>query len=363
MSTPRGRIENDFVSAAMQVKHVALYGAGKTASSMFELLDDERNVIIDHIVDSSPQKWGESVGGSLKVENPRVLEGYRGEVVVACAGGWSLRRQIQNQFGLVPNYERYWLVHQSRLVKFWNSRQGDLESIRSDLADTQSRDLLAFITGEEPKSNAEILQLSVEESYFSPQFVRQHLSGTLILGGASEGEEVHHLSRIRNVFDHIALIEPSKVARVSLRKALREVSLSNSATVVACALGREEGWTSMLGSGVSAHTRSPAEDLSEVSQTRIRVRTIDSLALQFSNPSLITLDIEGDELSALEGARNTIENDKPLVAVSVYHRPHDIFDVWNFFRSTSLEWSLFLRALDFGLNDVTLFAVPLNPQS
>jgi hypothetical protein len=42
---------------------------------------------------------------------------------------------------------------------------------------------------------------------------------------------------------------------------------------------------------------------------------------------LIKLDVEGSELDVLMGAKKTIEEHKPVLIVSVYHRGQDFFEI------------------------------------
>jgi FkbM family methyltransferase len=58
-------------------------------------------------------------------------------------------------------------------------------------------------------------------------------------------------------------------------------------------------------------------------------RTIDSLVDEHivERVDLIKLDIEGAELAALQGAIKTLERDRPRLAVALYHRPMDLFDI------------------------------------
>jgi hypothetical protein len=53
------------------------------------------------------------------------------------------------------------------------------------------------------------------------------------------------------------------------------------------------------------------------------VITIDSLGLD--NVSFIKFDVEGSELSALEGAKDTINRFRPVMKIACYHRSEDVF--------------------------------------
>ena len=60
--------------------------------------------------------------------------------------------------------------------------------------------------------------------------------------------------------------------------------------------------------------------------TTITVAPIDDLCADF-RPTLIKMDIEGAERPALDGAAATIARDAPDLAISVYHRPGDLWRI------------------------------------
>ena len=59
------------------------------------------------------------------------------------------------------------------------------------------------------------------------------------------------------------------------------------------------------------------------------LRSIDQLveAGAIANPDFIKLDIEGAELDALKGAGKSIRRHRPKLAVSLYHKPNDLFEI------------------------------------
>ena len=58
------------------------------------------------------------------------------------------------------------------------------------------------------------------------------------------------------------------------------------------------------------------------------ITTIDNLVLRFSlkNISLIKMDIEGFELLAVKGAKETIKKYKPALIICLYHKGQDFFE-------------------------------------
>jgi FkbM family methyltransferase len=62
---------------------------------------------------------------------------------------------------------------------------------------------------------------------------------------------------------------------------------------------------------------------------RVPLTTIDKLAAELSLPrvDLIKMDIEGAEVNALKGGRETIGRHHPRLAISAYHRPTDPVEI------------------------------------
>lgn len=73
------------------------------------------------------------------------------------------------------------------------------------------------------------------------------------------------------------------------------------------------------------------------------------------------MDIEGSELAALHGAKHQISENKPKLAVCVYHKPEDFLDIWNYLRSLVPEYKFYLRHhWKFEMSETVLYAVPEN---
>ena len=74
----------------------------------------------------------------------------------------------------------------------------------------------------------------------------------------------------------------------------------------------------------------------------------------------IKLDIEGNEKNALNGAKNVIYKNSPIICLSAYHRPEDIWELANTIDSISKNYSFYLRQHYYNSFDVVLYAVPSN---
>ena len=49
--------------------------------------------------------------------------------------------------------------------------------------------------------------------------------------------------------------------------------------------------------------------------------------MQGKQISILKLDIEGAEINGLNGAKNIIREQKPKLAICLYHRPEDLWEI------------------------------------
>jgi hypothetical protein len=72
------------------------------------------------------------------------------------------------------------------------------------------------------------------------------------------------------------------------------------------------------------------------------------------------MDIEGAELSALQGAEETIRAFKPKLALSVYHKPNDLTVIPRYLNGLGLGYEFFLDHFTVYEGETVLFANPKN---
>ena len=87
---------------------------------------------------------------------------------------------------------------------------------------------------------------------------------------------------------------------------------------------------------------------------RLTIRRIDDLNLEIKGQLYIKMDIEGTEMSALEGAQEIIKKYSPFLAICVYHRKNDIIQIPSFINKLGCKYKYYLRG---GFHTI-LWAIP-----
>lgn len=89
---------------------------------------------------------------------------------------------------------------------------------------------------------------------------------------------------------------------------------------------------------------------------KIKAVSLDDF-LENKRVTFIKMDIEGAELEALKGAKRTIITQKPKLAISIYHKREDIWQLPALILEYCPDYRLYLRHYSFSDYDTVLYAV------
>jgi FkbM family methyltransferase len=93
-------------------------------------------------------------------------------------------------------------------------------------------------------------------------------------------------------------------------------------------------------------------------EVEVDVLPIDEVITRGAPPIYLKFDVEGTERQALAGARQLISSTHPVIAVSVYHQPDDLWQLPPLLADLQPDYRLFLRTQGEDGMDVICYAVP-----
>jgi FkbM family methyltransferase len=85
-----------------------------------------------------------------------------------------------------------------------------------------------------------------------------------------------------------------------------------------------------------------ARHISDKGDLKIEVDSIDNV-LGDKKATFIKMDIEGSELDGLKGAKNQIMKNKPRLAICLYHKQNDIFEIPLYIHELRIDYKFFVR--------------------
>lgn len=207
------------------------------------------------------------------------------------------------------------------------------------------------------------------DSYaFCRRFLRFDDAETYVDGGAFNGDTVEAFLRaVDGRFERIHAFEPSAANNHEIRNRIRrlqdeflaplapritlhgkglwdgdaELRFNPNRTVDEADLGTMAGALAahIVEAGMLTHVYDESEE--DGVAVRVPVTSID--AATDTEATFIKLEIEGAELQALNGARQTIARQRPQMAISIYHKPEDLLTLTDFVLATGQGYTLGFR--------------------
>ncbi len=95
--------------------------------------------------------------------------------------------------------------------------------------------------------------------------------------------------------------------------------------------------------------------ISESGDVSVEVDSIDRVSVE--PVTFIKMDVEGAEYQGILGARNMIAKYKPKLAICVYHKPEDIWELPQLIHEIRSDYVFYLRHYSFGDVETVLYAV------
>ena len=161
----------------------------------------------------------------------------------------------------------------------------------------------------------------LDQQYLPDDLPRPKQPMRFIDGGTFNGDTIEFFLRKGVIFEAVAAFEPD---RENFR------ALCDTAHKLEGRLGVASYWPCGLGDATSIAQFCAGRDMASVvsghGDTPVELAALDR-ALPHFRPTFIKLDIEGSELAALRGGREIIQKNQPVLAVCVYHRPEDLWEI------------------------------------
>lgn len=160
----------------------------------------------------------------------------------------------------------------------------------------------------------------------------------------------------------IVAFEPDNAAKDKLDSFISRNALDDKIKTVKCGLSDKPEHLPLFKTQDSADAGasfSKIFDHQSSYEEPIELTTIDEhVASEDLKVSLIKMDIEGFEKNAILGALDTIQKQKPILVISIYHSPVDFFEIKPMLEKLNLGYKFMIRRAEaiLPLADIVLIA-------
>jgi FkbM family methyltransferase len=190
------------------------------------------------------------------------------------------------------------------------------------------------------------------DRYFIPEVTSVLRNDEILIdGGAHYGHVTKAFVRkINGAFEQIVAIEPDSTNRALLQDNLKSwLPDDQRVTVYDCALADSDG--EALFHGELGY----ASQLSDTGRERVAVRSLDGIRL---SPTFVKLHLEGGELLALNGARETLSSSRPIIATTVYHNADGVWRTALWLMETLPDYRFLFRLDSWCGTGALIYAIP-----
>ena len=348
---------------------LAIYGVGECSHWLYEIAMKriglrpvvalDKNRTIDH--------WcGLNVCTAEEYQTSSIFEHEKIEIIV-CVGSRETFHQIQKNLSNIGFYNIHYLHDFYEIHSFfvWESKDVDTRISANKenfnlafslLSDDLSREIFCRITQVHITRNPiDIPSSPRNEQYFPRDLPLSKGHHTYVCCGAYDGENIRLLRQNLGMTNTIICFEPEPLIYAKLTDCAKEQSGFAARNIICFhdAVSDENGiFPFVSGDGLGSRL-----DRSGESYARC-VRLDDALAS--FRPSFISMDIEGAESLALEGARSIITEYKPDLGICAYHFPEQIASVILKIQEIQPGYKFYIRNYTSYLTETVVYACHKN---
>lgn len=356
------KIEEKSLSLLQKMKNGGcniLYGAGSTGKECLKLLKTY-NIRVDFFCDDDPKKWGDTIE-QVPIISPKKLIIIKSSINLVITSIYAKRiykklPQLSNLVifelfsiygknkGLIYDYMGL-ASHETKKIA---AKLLELKGLFNDLCSKKVITVLANCIAEQ---NTDVYSLedivSNEECYFINEVLDAWKSNSnFVDAGSYTGEIIRTIDSLNLSYNRIYCFEVETSNYNILTK-----NANKKAVCINKGLWDKTGKLFIEPSDAATKIVDYKTDYS------INVITIDEY---FKNDKIdfIKMDIEGAEMKALCGGIKTIQKNRPILAISVYHSLKDLIEIPLYLFNSLKDYNFIIRHHSMIFAETVLYCIP-----
>lgn len=230
------------------------------------------------------------------------------------------------------------------------AHEADYRWIEGRFYDELSSSLLRKLVSFRLKNDLELLRgfEAREHAQYFEEFLNLQADGeTFIDVGGYDGATSREFMRLCPGYRAVHVFEPEPQ---NFRKCV--AALGSSANVHCHPLGLSDARRTLRLTAQGSGSKIVEDGAVSIEVDRLDVELGDAV------PTLIKIDIEGEEAAAIDGARQTIATHHPRLAICVYHRAGDFWRIPRQVLAIRDDYDIYLRHYTESIYETVMFFMP-----
>lgn len=340
-------------------RSVVLYGAGSDITKILKMMK-EQSIVPLCIADGNSEKWGMQID-DIPIVSPNEIMKYTSDTIIITASFFDdiykklcevLGENIEKYHILVAPFLWFMLVnveYDKRLLEYSNeyilSHEDQLYNIYN-LKDSITKSILDYVIAERKQkeymfsSYTQNRGMQFVEGYFYLNELEGKDPLTIIDIGAYIGDTISEFyERFGDRICKYYAYEPEKNNYLKLKENLQGKPYEKTVTAINKALGAGKE-TKIFGKSKSMFGVIDNEEDGNITE----VSPLDGEQLEIQGKLVVKMDVEGLESEILKGALEYIKKYRPYMAICVYHRVEDIYEIPALLENEGCKYSYILRS-------------------
>ena len=339
------KLTNDFLNNPNIKKYIL--GINKLSKSVLKHLE------VDGIIDDFTRVQSSRKKTVLKIDDVP-----KDSIILTVATGSPLEVKIKlDELGYTHfnylafmRYSNLDLVHPPFIMDFKNdflNNESRYKETFNLLEDKKSKEIFTKILNFKMTFDLEFMQgftNNHEEQYFDKEILPDIKNINFVDGGAYVGDTLPQIIQNYPDYNKIYCIEPNNL-HINIAK--RDFVNQRDIEFINCGLGNKEVFSSVL-----------QDDQNNCSHDyqALNINTIDNIIKE--KIDFIKLDIEGAEQDTIQGAKKTIEKHHPILAICIYHKAEDWYQVPKMILDIRKDYKVYLRHYMEGIFETVMYFIP-----
>jgi len=324
-------------------RKLILFGAGNTAKRILEA--ELCDIKVAYICDNDIKKWNTQFSADSRTFTiyppDKLMEEDPNKIIVMITSiaTVSIYYQLKNM-GIINCFTWFRYVSKNNLSKL-EKNADKIEMVSDLLADDHSRKIYSRVISFRVADEIDYSEINENNQYFVNDIFPLSDSEVFVDAGALEGDTIEGFLRSTGGnFKKIYSFEPNKKCFDILKNKFN----SDKIVLYPYAVYNE-----------SVELRFDGNQIASGGEEIIKTLRIDDAIND--DVTFIKMDVEGAELKALYGAENIIKKCLPKLAICLYHKLEDLWEIPLLINKWCPEYKLYIRHHSHVYYETVLYAI------
>lgn len=347
---------NECIKKINEQKEIILYGAGLSGVIISDWLR-KKGILPKAFVDSNIDKVGQTINSIRVYPKSLITELNQNMFIIVCCGDYAIILNELMSFGICDDRVMYidpkWIKEPYGLRNFINNNIDKLQEAFDLLEDDLSRKVFVNMLKYRISYNVEYIKQvcsNWKERYFDKELLGERKISNYVDGGGYTGDTIEmFVEKFGMNYKKIYVFEPNDENMRQLKKKMKK---NNYHDIVTFQIGLSDKKEVLLFDTSS----NIATRIDDNKGEKIECDTIDNI-LKGKQIDLIKMDIEGAESAALKGSSKLIKEQKPTLAICVYHKPEDYYEIPIIIKNMCPDYKIYFRQYELSDTETICYAI------